>query len=53
MYDAEIKQAASLTERDNKLAHYFALFGGLGLAQRPTPISYKSDALRLSLVFEI
>jgi len=26
-----LKQAASLTERDNRLAHYFALFYGLGL----------------------
>jgi len=26
-----IKQAASLTERENRLAHYFALFWGLGL----------------------
>jgi len=25
------KKAASLTERDNRLAHYFALFWGLGL----------------------
>jgi len=26
-----IKQAALLTERDNRLAHYFAVFWGLGL----------------------
>jgi len=31
LWPKPIKPAVSLTERDNRLAHYVAIFGGLGL----------------------